>query len=528
MRVDRRLPIALLTMFALVAAACGTTVPPEVQEAAEVAAATGEDLGGVLPEGATINEEGEVVSASGEVLGDAEDFGIDTSSSSGSTTTSSTDTGDTDTNTNTKTVEPGENGPGITASTIKIGVSYADDTEEGNEAIGATTGTAQINQRRAWEAMLKYINEHGGAAGRKLEPVFHKISVTSTEPYDQQDQEVCNHWTQDDPVFVADGGFKTENGIACFHKNGLVTIATNGLRFKSDAFFERYPTYLEFDGVDNDAIAHMYADNMKKLGFFDKGYKLGIISWTDPEYANPTKNVLVPRLQQLGIKVSDVTYITSPDSGGEAAGPIAQIGNTAVRYKSDGITHVMMMDIGGNLAFFFMQAAERQQYAPRYGWHSGSGNTAIANAYKGTAGEQQARNQMEDAVSIGFSPTIDANAEDVPSWGKSPAKKVCYQQMRQGGVEMEDSNARALAEGVCDAAWTIQATLDAISGDVINQETWYEGLARMEQMNVVLTGGRGFKITPTKRDGLEFAARMRFFEDCICFKYVSGPFDIPE
>ncbi len=527
MGIDRKVWASLLTIFFLVAAACGTTVPAEQQEAAEVAAATEEDLGGVLPEGATINEKGQVVSETGEVLGDAEDFGIDTSSGSGSTTTSSSgDTsGDVDTG---EPIESGENGPGISSTTIKIGVSYADDTEEANRAVGATSGASQINTRRAWEAMIDYINAHGGAADRKLEIVFHRLSVTSTEPYDQQDQEVCNHWTQDDPVFVADGGFKTENGIACFHKNGLVTITTNGLRFKSGAFFERYPTYLEFDGVDNDSIDIMYADNMKKMGFFDKGYKLGILSWSDPEYANPTKNTLVPRLRQLGIKVSDVTYITTPDSGGEAAGPIAQIGNTAVRYKSDGITHVMFQDLGANLAFFFMQAAERQQYAPRYGLHSGSGGTALANLLKGTSNESSARNQLEDAVAVGFSPTIDANAKDVPSWGKNAARqKVCYRQMREGGVEMKDSNARALAEGVCDAAWTIQATLDAISGEVINQETWYEGLARIEAMDLQLTGS-GFKITQSKRDGLEFAARMKFFDDCVCFKYVSGPFQIPE
>lgn len=527
MGADRKLQTTLAIVFVLIAAACGTTVPVEQQEAAEIAAETGDDLGGTLPEGATINEKGQVVSESGEVIGEAEDFGLDTSGDSGSVATSSGgDTGGAAAAG--EPVDAGENGPGVSASTIKIGVSYADDTEEANAAIGATSGASQINQRRAWEAMVKYINSHGGAAGRKLQPVFHRLSATSSEPYDQQDQETCAHWTQDDPVFVGDGAFKTENGIACFQKNGLVTITTNGLRYKSNAFFERYPTYLEFDGVDNDSIARMYADNMKRLGFFNKDYKLGILSWSDPEYANPTKNTLVPRLRQLGIKVSDVTYITTPDSGGEVAGPIAQAGNTAVRYKNDGITHVMFMDLGGNLAFFFMQAAERQQYRPRYGMHSGSGNTAIANVFRGSSGAEDARRQLENAVAIGWVPTIDVNAEDIPSWAQSPARKVCFRQMREGGVEMEDSNARALAQAVCDAAWTIQASLDAISGDVINQETWYEGLARMEAQNVVLTGGSGFKITPSRRDGVEYAARLRFRSGCVCFKYVSDRFRVPQ
>ena len=525
MSADRKLHVSLLTIFLLITAACGTTVPVEQQELAEVAAATGEDLGGALPEGATINEKGQVVSESGEILGDAEDFGIDPGS--GSTVTPGN--GDTDgVAAAADPVDPGENGPGVSSTTIKIGISYADDTEEANAALGAAEGVGQINQRQAWEAMIKYINEHGGAAGRELEPVFHKLSAGSTEPYDQQDQETCAHWTQDDPVFVADGAFKTENGIACFQKNGMVTITTNGLRFKSGDFFERYPTYLEFDGVDNDAIDIMYADNMKKLGFFNGDYRLGILSWSDPEYANPTKNTLVPRLQKLGIEVSDVTYIPVAESGGEAAGPIAQIGNTAVRYKNDGITHIMAQDLGGNLAIFFMAAADRQQYFPRYGLTTASGNTTMANALKGLASEDTARRQLEDAVSIGFMPTVDANAEDIPSWGQSTARDICYKQMREGGVEMADSNAQALAGGVCDAAWTIQATLNAIPGEVINQQTWYEALGRVRQMNVELTGGTALNVSPTRRDALELAARMKYVDGCVCFRYVSGPFQIPE
>ncbi len=529
MGTDRRLLGCLLALAVLVSAACGSTVPVAQQQAVESGEVSGDDLGEVLPEGTRINSKGQVVNAEGEVIGDAEDFGITTDdpgaavsggSSGGGTTGSTGATGSTG-----GAVAAGKNGPGISATTIKIGVSYADDAEEANRAIGAA-GASQINQRRAWEAMIDYINNHGGVNGKKLDPVFHRLSVTSTEPYDQQDQEVCAHWTQDEPVFVADGAFKTDNGLACFEKNGLVTITTNGLRFKSRAAYQRYPHYLEFDGIDNDAIARMYADSMKKMGLFDTGYKLGIVSWDDPEYALPTRNTLIPRLRQLGIKVSEVTYIAVPDSGGQAADPIAQIGNTAVRYKGEGITHVMFMDLGANLAFFFMQAAQRQQYAPRYGLHSGSGGTALADLLS-SGGAQEAREQLRDAVAVGWVPTLDVRAEDVPKWAQSPAKKICYRQMREGGVEMDSANARGLAEGVCDAAWTIQATLEA-AGSIINQDTWYRGLATPRADNITLTGGMGYSVSPTRRDAIEYAALAKFVSNCVCFRYVTDRFRVPE
>lgn len=203
----------------------------EQQQAAE--AETGSDLGGDLgggglPPGARVTDEGRVVNAKGEVIGTAEEFGIDTSGGSSTRGGAAAGGGGAGAQGGGRggAVAAGEMGPGISADAIKVGVADADDQEEANRALG-TAGATQINFRRAYEAMIKYANEHGGAAGRKLVPVFHRLSVTSTEPREQQDQEACAHWTEDEPVFVGDGGFKAENGIACFQKHGIVTITSN-------------------------------------------------------------------------------------------------------------------------------------------------------------------------------------------------------------------------------------------------------------------------------------------------------------
>lgn len=545
MGTHRRLIVSLLAVASLVAAACGTTVPLEQQQALLQSPAGVDGLTAGLPEGTHLNKKGQVVTDDGKVVGTAEDFGLSTGRGSGGsggsggaplasaggdgtstdgTGGSSGDTGATGGGGSGGTQATGENGPGITSDTIKVGVSYADDVEEANEAIGAG-GATQINERRAWEVMLKYVNAHGGVSGRKLVPVFHRLSAASAEPYEQQDQERCAHFTQDDPVFVADGGFKTENGISCMQEAGLVTVTTNGLRYKSRSFFERYPTYLEFDGIDNDSIALMYADNMKKMRYFDKGYKLGIVTWDDPEYANPTRQTLIPRLKQLGIRVSDVAFISTPDSGGEIGNAAGQIGSTAVRFNGEGITHVMFMDLGANLALFFTQAAQRQQYAPRYGLTSASGNTALADLLASGGNSGDARQQLEDAVAVGWVPSIDVHADDTPSWANPQARQVCYQRMRQGGIKMDSGNARTLAAAVCDAVWTIQATLET-AGPVINQETWYRSLAKASDIS--LTGGVGFRISPSRRTGVEMASQLRFFSPCVCFRYVGARFAVPD
>ena len=123
--------------------------------------AQGDGLSAGLPEGTHINDKGQVVTEEGEVLGDAEDFGLSPKrlqlrwwrgggiyrhpdrwldNRRGSTSGPSPAAGG--------TAPAGEMGPGITADTIKIGVSYADDAEEANAAIGGT-GATQINQKQA-------------------------------------------------------------------------------------------------------------------------------------------------------------------------------------------------------------------------------------------------------------------------------------------------------------------------------------------------------------------------------------------
>lgn len=513
-----RIIVSVIALFAVIAAACGPTVPISEQQAAEAAAEEG-----LADQGLSLDDTG-APGASDTELGLG---GTDTKSGAGGLTGGTTSTtgpaGSRPGTTGSSVVEPGENGPGITAKTIKIGILYTADYDEANAALGAA-GASGINFRRAYDAMIEDLNKNrGGIGGRRAVPVYHKYYATSTKTSDQQDQEACAHWTQDDPVFATDGGLKTENGVACLEKAGTVAIAVNGLRFRRQRFFDAYPHYLEFDGIDNDDHSVMYADGMKKLGFFDKNMKLGLVTWDDPNYAAPMQQSLIPRLRQHGVRPADVAYIRSPESSEEVGEAVAQIGNTAVRFKGQGITHVMFLDAGGALAFFFMQAAERQQYAPRYGLTSASGNQAIADLL----GEREARNQFEDAVSVGFSPTIDVRPKDVPAWGNPPSKKRCYAAMRRNGVKMDSANARALAEGVCDSVWTIEATLEA-AGRVINQDTFLLGLDRVSSEDVTPTHGMGLAISRARHDGLASAAYLKFYTKCVCFRYVSDRFQVPD
>jgi hypothetical protein len=514
----RRRLLSVLVVSLLIVTACGSTVPLEEREAAEAAAQQGLSDGGLSVAGG--GDTGGAVATGGSSGTGSTVSGSGTTSTGGATVAGTTVSSG-------SSIAAGENGPGVSASTIKIGLTYTADYEQANQAVGAEAATG-IDMRRANNAMWDYINQQrDGIGGRKAELVYHPYRVLSSSTSDQQDQEACAHWTQDDPVFISDGALKTENGVACLEKAGTTMVASNGLRFKSGSFFERYPHYLEFDGIDNDDISTMYVDSMAKLKYFGDGLKLGLVTWDDPEFARPMQQSLIPRLKKYGITPVDVAYIKSPDNNQEIGEAVAQTGNAAVRFKSENITHVMFLDSAANLAFFFMPAAERQQYRPRYGLTSASGNTALADLLRTGGNDQEARNQLHDAVSVGWNPTLDARPDDIPAWGNPASKSRCYAIMRKAGVEMDSANARGIAEGVCDTAFTMEAILEA-AGKTLNQDTFLRGLSRVGPEDVQPTGGMGFAVSADRRDGLAYAARMKFYDDCICFKYISDRFAVPD
>jgi hypothetical protein len=97
--------------------------------------------------------------------------------------------------------------------------------------------------------------------------------------------------------------------------------------------------------------------------------------------------------------------------------------------------------------------------------------------------------------------------------------------MRRAGVTMDSANARGQAQIVCDTMWLIEATLNR-AGPVLNQRTFLQGLQRLGEGYRPAGIGFGVSLTATRRDGLRTVANMRFFEECTCFRYVSGQYPV--
>ena len=99
-----------------------------------------------------------------------------------------------------------ESGQGVTASTIKVGITYPDIAAIRN-LINVDPGNYPV----AYTTLINQINKAGGINGRKIVPVFAAVDPQGTAGA----ATACTQLTQDDKVFVAIGFFQQVD-TACY------------------------------------------------------------------------------------------------------------------------------------------------------------------------------------------------------------------------------------------------------------------------------------------------------------------------
>ena len=518
--------LALLTAALLAATACGTTVPPEVQQ--QIQQASGNELGistattaPGLPPGAHVNAKGQVVNAQGEVIGDAEDFGLSAgpSGSGGAPGGVGNATGPAGAGSGSGGGGEGAAaaGPGVTASKIYIGVPWSD-AGAANEAF---TG-AQLNSdaRKPYDAMIEEINKAGGIAGRQVAPIYKEVSATSSETSDQQDQAACSRWTQDYKVFamVAASDILRE----CAEKAGAVTLSPVSVSVPED--FQRYPHYVEISGMDLYRVGDVTVTGLDREGYFSGGAKLGVVLWDEPNYRAALENGYMPALRKRGIRLAtEPAYISSPQTADDLAAASADVNNAVLRFQSQGITHVLLLDgntplcRGACLGTLFLRRAESQAYRPRYGFNPGNSPAAAQEA--GLYPSEQLRR----SISVEWTDADEAADE---GWRLNKARERCYEIMRKHNVPLGNANEQADARSACQTLWFLQMVINVkMPGDVINADAFIQGVNAL---------GWGFAsptsyavhFSPTQHDGIAAARNMKYVTSCECYRYVTDPYRV--
>ncbi len=407
----------------------------------------------------------------------------------------------------------------MTSTTIDIGAYYENsDIGAADSALGAANSNPG-NIRAEYQAVINYVNSHGGVAGRQLVPVWYEEDIQNSA--DTSYQQMCATWTQDNKSFVF-----TLGGEAildqCAAQEGAVVLydgeITSGL---TSATQNQYPMDVNETSTTIDDAMKITIEGLARQGYFSSGEKLGIVTWDDPNYTYGIKNAALPALATVGINNPPVEYVTSPQGYNDLGSTSASAGSAVLKFKSMGIDHVILFDgpsgvnSSGVLVLEFMQQANSQQYHPKFGLNSTSGFTGLASDYP--------QQEMVGSEGVSWEPVGDASPSDYPSSKLPPIGQRCLQIMSNAGDSVSaGSNAEDVQLAICDDLFFLQQALAKVTGP-LNQKN---ALAAIEAMGSSFQPAEtfGIDLSPSQRDGLQLVANMSFSSSCACYQYTSSPY----
>jgi hypothetical protein len=495
---------ALLAVMGLFLAACGSTVPAAQRTSLRGGAG---GLGGDAAAGA----DGDLSSSAGA---SAETGGASTAAASATRTARSaaaaaarpvTQLGD--------AIVP-SNHPGVTKTEVRIGVTYASDGSQVSDAFGlkGVNGLSGDEANKLFHGLEDYVNAHGGIAGRKMKVIIKGIAVL-TGTFDSQAQAVCEAFTRDTPVFAVITYPNTGSDVlpACLAQHDSVQIEHGNSIFRTreeiagtykSSFYD--PHRIELDRMD------MVIDNLFDQGYFDKGAKVGLIRLDRPGYEWTEKNVVRPALARHGLTLADSYAFKQPDSTAAISGTANEANAVVLRFRSEGITHVIFQLTLTALPFLVMPAAESQGYHPRYGFTSGDLPDFLSQNVPAA--------QLRRAAVVGWSRIADLGERQ--TFDDSEAMKTCMKIVASAGL----SNPAQGYGVVCDPFLFLQAALNR--SPRVSAAGFRAGVDALGS-TFSLLDAPATSFGPNRFSGPSAIRPLTFDEPCACFKYVSGPRPVP-
>lgn len=403
------------------------------------------------------------------------------------------------------------NGPGVTATEIKLGIPFCNDCAAANGALGAA-GEDPGDTRNYYRTALAEVNARGGVFGRKLVPVFHEVSAS--DDIEGSQQAACETFTKDNKVFMI--FFRGDIIYDCANKAGIVAWGTGG----SGEVFEKFPNMFAPSGIRFERLAAVTVNAMVRAGWhrpepkWPTG-KIGIISWDNPEYRYAMNKGWLPALRANGLKETLVRYVAVPQStnGIAEAGPA--ISAAVLAFSDAGIDHVFISDgpagifTGAGLTLLFMQNAKSQGYYPRYGF-----NTNNAPDF-----DSHPQDQLVGMLAVDSSSTEPANDVGIPA---NAQRERCFKVMVKAGLPVGQSQTQALALGACEFGWFTEAIVKASRSTLLA-----DVIAGGESLGTSYRSpySYGNRLGSGQHDGVALFRNLRFDEPCECLKYTSKPYE---
>ena len=417
--------------------------------------------------------------------------------------------------------------PAGAARPVKVGITYPD-----TAAIAAAFGQESHDASDFIQKIVDYINKTGGIAGRPIAPVYHRVDLT--EDGSAAGQRACTALTQDKKVdIVINGGVVGETLAACLGKAGVSVL--DGANVPTDAEDERrLPNRFSPSGFRMDRSVMAILNGSAKQGRIKKGDTLGVVVEDCPGPNRIFSKLLLPRAQQLGLKVVQGTHKCVQNIVSDLGPVTNDIQREALRFASAGVTHVLM--ISGPEAFVvsrFTETASQQKYYPKY---FVSSQAYPFNNSRSGATVKIAEDARPNVSGWGAIPLLDVGGGAKPA---NPQQLAAQQRCRKAdpneGLTRGSSSGddpsfnRSVYLGLCDTFYALKAMLETNGVRYTLPEVtkgFHVGLGGDRTASANLTGGF-FGAGPNRLDGVGYVRPFAYDTSRKVFVYIGDAVAVP-
>ena len=214
--------------------------------------------------------------------------------------------------------------PGVTATTIRVGVPYVDLAAV--KALGVDISWGSVPD--AFNAVIANINAHGGVDGRKIVPYLVPVNPTGTAPA----ATACTQLTEDDSVFVAIAPLMP----TCYLQHGTPVVASiyaSGVSPGTAQDFNIIPP--------NDAYDTLQLAVYEKQGLF-KHKKVALFGGDVGDASE--LHAVQSELAKLHVPVATTAIDSAPQ--GDLTAENSQITVIAQKFESAGVNEVVAVGQG--------------------------------------------------------------------------------------------------------------------------------------------------------------------------------------
>jgi Periplasmic binding protein len=214
-------------------------------------------------------------------------------------------------------------GVGVTAKTVKIGVALVN-----FNCLEQFVNQIRENQSQVYNAFIKYINTHGGVAGRRLVPDYQSYCPITNA----QALTLCTQFTEDADVFAVMGDFIDFSGDAqtCIANDHHTVLLTFDL---TQAIMNQSPPGLIIlpgnTPERNDSVLISLMKSQHTL----KGKKIAVLGEQDSE--SVVHDSVIPGLKRLGVPMGSTAILDI--TGADTSAAQSQLDSFIERWKSENV-----------------------------------------------------------------------------------------------------------------------------------------------------------------------------------------------